>query len=277
MISLIIFIAALISAIVAFISATDKIYDNRHKGLSGITKRGWLYVVFSAILVALPPLQNYIQDIQTTADQNIRDSAMRASYDSSILKMKHNYDSSNKVTVEVLADILGKYGYTLDSTNKRLVKLIKDSAKTKVFMPDNPVVYISSFKFLGHVEDYNKYEIIIQSADAGSCDYKIKLSVVTTDTATSHMFYLHSLKPISTESMFKEQSMNFEFKIHQNNDPIVAIWFRGTYKNVDKSKTFSVNNVYYNNMDEILLPNQVGSVNGETRDRIIKFIKANEK
>lgn len=271
----------------AILQSWSIIYDRKTIGRSKITPSG-IIIIFSGLAIFVASmLQQRSQERKDSEkealakkEQDKRDSVLRRNYDSSLIVMKLKFDTSNFKTTAIIAENLGKYGYKFDSTNGSLVKLIKDSSKTKVIVGDDPVlsiVDIANMKGIT-ITKYNKnsidLKVIITSLDAGSRDFSIKYSYIIEDSL-KQQYYVNSDTPIPFNSSIpkgngKGNYINLEssFEIYY-----VYIWARGKYKNLDKTKEFQFDEVYYINPHE----NTSGTIVGSSRDKITDLILKNEK
>ncbi len=270
----------------AILQSWSIIYDRKTIGRSKITPSGIIIIVSGLTIFVASILQQRSQerkdkekDEQAKLEQDKRDSILRRNYDSSLLVMKDKFDTSNFKTTAIIAENLGKYGYKFDSTNGSLVKLIKDSSKTKVIVGDDPVLAICDFSDMKGitVTNYTKYKIsfrtLLSSLDAGSSDFEIKYSYVIQDSLKNLYYYFKEI-PIPFSSVLSKDASKGNYVNIESPIEIyfVYIWARGKYKNLDKTKPFEFNEVYYLNPHG----NTTGTVKGETREKIIDLILKRE-
>ncbi|MHA4808035.1 hypothetical protein ACX0G9_08005 [Flavitalea flava] len=286
MIALIISLVALCTGIIAFIAAQEVIIDSNQRGIKRIKKPGWIFIYCTGALVFLPLIQYVLQnaadekkETQKKIEQDKRDSNLRASYNVAILNIKKNFDTSNQKTVSLVSETLGKYGFKLDSANKKLIKKVVDSAKTKIILGDDPILQLSDapkgIEFLKREINVNHYKITYESTDASSCCYEIKYSVVILDSLKGYKYI--NLQPANPPdynlNLSKNQGESFFFHI---NDELtynyLYVWVRGKYKNSDGSKSFTINKVYFNNING----NAFGFIQGNTRQKVIETVLKNE-
>lgn len=236
-------------------------------------------IILPAVLFNQQKNDEVKKDKLTKIEQDKRDSIQRRNYDSSLLIMKLKFDSSNFKTNSIISENLGKYGYKFDSANNRIVKMIKDSSKTKIIVGDDPVVNIESdgnikgieIKSIRNKEYY--LAISLKSNDAGSSSFEIKYSFVCEDTM-GYLFYHYNSIPIGYSSAIgKDQYMESFSSIYPVSRPhFIYIWARGKYKNIDKTKSYFLAQVYYYNT----YGNTFGMMQGNTREKIIEKVKLHE-
>jgi|ERR1035437_1143514 hypothetical protein len=109
---------------IAFITATNKISDNRKNKLKWLNNRGWLVVICGVILIVLPALQYWLnlqadqkKEKYIQLEQNKKDSITNAT----------NEANKNKIII-TFTEALRKYGLKYDSSQKVIAKLVRDSA-----------------------------------------------------------------------------------------------------------------------------------------------------
>lgn len=277
---IIIVIIALFVAISSFIASTGKVIDKRRKRLKFVTNRGWIIIGLNIGVIILSVLQyNFNErdlkkkDEEAQAKQEKRDSTLKASYDSSLFVLKRKFDTSNIITVSTVSQTLGKYGYMLDSSNKVLSKLIKDSSKVKVISGNDPVFQICSpdgIRVDSSKNGKQYFEVNFCSIDASSTAFNINCTVVLSDLF-GNLRYLNTFSPITSSIQIATgyaQTAYFELNNSEKYDALY-IFVNGTYKNLDKTKQFNINTIYSYNLKTAFF----GSLNGKTRDNIYNFIK----
>lgn len=118
--------------------------------------------------------------------------------------MKSEFDISNIKTITSISEVLGKYGYKFDSAKSRLVKILRDSAKTKVVLPDNPVLVCTSFQFYKKFDGKSFYKLSLIFGDSGSTGFDIRAEFLGLDTL-SNLHYFGEKSPF-----------NYDYKIGKN-------------------------------------------------------------
>lgn len=269
--TVIIFLASLFSCLITYFATQDLFKKQKPDGTpkKTVASKETVFLICLAGLVVLPLLQTKLQE---KADEK-KESEIKAHYDSSLiantLKIKSGFDSGNDKQTEILSNTLGKYGYSLDAANKRLVRLIKDSSKT--IEPEVPTFYINSIKVS---KNNNLYpcEVVYVSDNATSRDFNLKISILTTDLTFTHPHYFSTWSPLDYDDIINTKNgIKKTFTIHSNKiDPYILLWLRGTYKNQHESQTFPINTIYY-----VSYPvTDLGIVSDTTKERIINFIKS---
>src|ERR1035437_5750907 len=182
MFTIIIFLIALLSGIGSFVSSTGKTVIRHIDGSRTLTKDGYIFLTCTIVLVLLPPIQNYLQEKhndkvekEQKVQQDQRDSSLKARYDSTIYVMKDKFDTSNQKSTSIISETLGKYGYKLDSANKTLIRVMRDSSKTKIIVADDPVLSmpneppdVKGINIIREEKEKTHYSICFKSYDAGS-------------------------------------------------------------------------------------------------------------
>ena len=276
---------ALLVALSSFISSVGKLLDRRRKGINIVTKRGWLIISLNFGIIILSALQYFFnekdlkqKDYEATKKQTLRDSVLKSNYDSSLYVLKNKFDTSNINTVSTISQTLGKYGYLFDSAQKRLVKIIRDSSKTKIIVQQDPILSICSFegiKLTKTENGLNYFDLLFCSEGSGCTGFNINIAIVLSDTIPSnnYFYFKDNLKLRDQVQIAKDaayvQHFNFSDKIIFK---FLYIYVTGTYTNIDRSKSYKIDDIYYYNK----IGKTVGLTEGETRKNIIKYIAANK-
>ena len=274
--------SAVVASVVAGIAARDVIWKKGSSKWISFTRAGYAFVILSAALVILPTILYVAQSRSDKAERDLRDSILRRSYDSSVTQIRKDFGDSNYRTLTVIGQTLAKYGYRLDTTEKRLTQMIHDSANMKTVLPDEPVLQMMTdqigpgFTFLKLENTINHYRISFSSADGASCCFAIKMSTVVEDTVSKAYVYKGPVRfPLTdNDALNKNASQPFTFMIDDNNPyDYLFLWVRGTYKDRNGKNTYTIDRVYYNRK----LPNSFGSMQGDTRNRVITATQLFEK
>ncbi len=273
---------SIITAIAQLISTSYDLKDPLKRGISKITIAGWIFYICTGILMFMPAIQKALQDsiendreIERTNAQDIRDKKLRNSYDSSLVEMKNKFDS----TTIIISETLGKYGYKLDSSNMVLVS-IRDSAKTRIITPADPILVLDMSQgqdqgivFEGKVSDsiYN-FRINILSESAGSAyidifyDFVVKDSLIFLYSPRLRNRYLELNSRIAKDYVISTP-MSLSYK---GNIDVLFIWVHGTYKRLDGTGLFPINDVYgYYFQNKVLR-----IITGESRKTVINMVQA---
>ncbi|MBN2829264.1 MAG: hypothetical protein JXR56_02960 [Candidatus Cloacimonetes bacterium] len=254
----IIVLLSILLAVSTFITTKGKLTDDRRKGFHALKKNGWTLISINMIILLLLIIQ-FLFNENTEAkknEENIknqaeRDSILAAKYDSSLLIIKSRFDSSNIEVISTIAEGLGKYGFMFDSANKSLIKLVRDSSKTKVIVPDDPVLFCSDFAFYDRQDDFSWYKITFTSLDASCSNFNLICGFFGVDSTNQ----IENLKFIGfnkfltvSDKIPKDMSAPYYYRI--NNDSLYSmLYFRlyGTYQNLDQTKTFPIDDSYFYN------------------------------
>ncbi|MFN4249294.1 MAG: hypothetical protein ACK4EY_16320 [Flavipsychrobacter sp.] len=258
---------AVLQAFILIIPISGKLSDNRRNFPNNYTKRGWFLIACSVTTIGLIWwIFSITENEEITARNNLNSQlANRDSVNSRKL------DSSNRNTVKLLAE----YGLKVDSANKVLVKVIRDSSKRVVIENIDPVLSVCDIHLTGNVLDTITIKITFCSNDASSSDYKILTHIIATDSFTnnSKLVYIsrkYFLEPVSRISSNNNFYNLFDF-YNRSEFSLLYFYVTGTYSNGDNSKQYSINDVYYIDLNK----NRNGLLSGDSRKRIISFVKKN--
>ncbi len=273
---LVILLFAIVSGIAIIIPAKDIIIDPYGRGRSKFKPGGILLIIAVILLIILPIIQYQIQQ----KEEINRNAELKRGYDSSLAEIKKKFDSTSFKTDSLIADNLGKYGYKFDSANNRLEKIVRDSSKTRVLENIDPVLQLIQIPNVKVITvspvSENKIKVTIQftSSDAGSSSFEIKLSSVAKDSL-NNLFYFGLHNPFENKNQIsKDAHMESGFYIYNPKKfTQIYFWIRGTYKNIDKSKQFYMDDVYYFDSKN----NEYGMASVDDNKLIKHIISKNEK
>lgn len=282
---------ATLTSIGGGIAARDIILERNVLGIVRITRAGWGFIIVSFALIVLPVTLFVFQSASDRAERDARDSVVRRDYKLSVAKEDSEYRASvdslakrfgdsNYRTLTIIGKILHDQKDSLDIDNNRIVKLIRDSARTTV-AADEPIVELNKIPgypgllFLRSENLQNVYQISFVSHDAASCCFDWKISAVISDVNERFVYkgqipcYFTQLSTIP-----KNEESHFSFNV-DNSIPYewLYLWIRGTYKNRAGSKTYSYDKVLYNHNP----PNSCGEFGTNTRNLVISIVKQNER
>ena len=139
----------------------------------------------------------YFQFDLNESQQATKERALKSSFDSSLTTMSKQSEINNRQTIisitKTQTETLGKYGFMLDSTSNRLVKVVRDSSKTKVVMDVFPALTPCvedglSIDSTGVNESY--YRIKMCSYEASSAHFDIDAYVTIKDSVSQYRFLL---------------------------------------------------------------------------------------
>lgn len=275
---LIILIGLLVGA-VSFVSASQrKYFDKRfNKWWQKPTKKFWWITSLNIGILVLSVLQfnlnnRAIKEEKALAakDAVIRDSTLRAQYDSSLLQMKYKFDSTHNITSMIISENLGKYGYKLDSTGSKIEKIVRDSAKTKIIEPYDPVLLIRAIEKIFEKDYENHFQIWFSSLSAGSTNFNVKSHVILMDSISNLMHFVRTEIQL-TEDIKIDPSITIMKPISAPSSQLfnrVCIYLIGDYTNIDGSKKYNIDALYYFNLQG----ENFGFYTGETKKRAFALI-----
>ncbi len=275
---IIIVLLSILIAISTFITTKGKLTDDRRNGLHSLKENGWKVIIINIIILSLLVAQFIINEKEETRKtkeiikvQDQRDSILKAGYDSSLLVMKWRFDSSNIAVISTITEGLGKYGFMFDSANKTLIKLVRDSSKTKVIVPDDPVLFCSDFAFYKRIDGSSYYKITLTAKDASCSKFNVICGFFGVDsTNLVENIKFIGFKKFLTENdrIPKDMSASYYYEI-ENGSLYPMLFFRlyGTYQNLDETKTFSIDDSYFYNAKN----NTSGRLTGTTHTIIVNM------
>jgi hypothetical protein len=269
---------------ISFVSVKGTLSDLKYKKKwwKIITKRGWGAIVLTLSVIMLLVWQNYLSE--KTSDK--KDEALKKEKeksDSTVTnRIKAGVDSNRKILFDDLSQALAKQGLGFDSNQKRIEKLVKDSSKIRVFEKEDPVLHLVTMagkKGIEIIKEDNgafTIEIQILSSDAGSGGFEITYSILKANSK-DQIIYLGKRSPLQyNKKLSANQASISPFIIPSDNygkPEMIFVWARGKYKNIDLSKTFQLDEVYYYNVNG----NTFGEMEGKTREAILNNVKMNER
>jgi hypothetical protein len=243
----------------------------------GFRPFGQRLVTVNVIMLILLMAQHYhnrylvkIKDQEYQIKQDTRDSIGKARYDSLLFAMKSTYDASNIQTITAVADALGKYGYKLDTANRRLVRILKESPKTKVIFSNDPVLSCSAFILCERTNGNSVYRIEIGSNDAGATGFDIMGNFLAVDSL-HHKIYLGGKTIFDFKDRIPKDSINGFYMGIDNYSLYSQIFIRlsGSYKNMEGSKSFLMDDIIAYNIKDKTFQTAKGSI----REEIIAFLE----
>lgn len=274
----------------AILSSNSKVYFNsryKKKPWKGLTRKFWTVVPMYFMILILTIAQFLVNKREMEQEKlnaenasKIRDSTLRAQYesrslqlsaqhDSSLLEMKRKFDSSQNVTTVLIADNLGKYGYKLDSTGNVLKKVISDSAKTRII--DQPDPTLTLHKVINKFEQNGErhFEVGFVSLSAGSTNFKLKVHLFSQDSVGRGRF-IKSIDLLTSDlridpniELYRPLSIPSDLNTHT-----IGIYLDGSYTNLDGSKIVPINDFYYYR----LKTGNIGLMTGKSKAAAISTI-----
>jgi hypothetical protein len=226
-------IIGILGSIIVILPFTGKIYDARNKWFKRLKLRGWLIIIvfISTIYVT------YEKDLKSERDIEL------ASKKVEIEKRKDDSDvrvREKKSKLEVI-NALAKYNLALDSNQKTIIKLVRDSAKRIVNVKSEiqPVLDISDI-FLDSVS-YPIYFIKIRLRCRHATSYKVFIKFyVLSETQDGYHFFTantaYLAKGIDLAEGLSYTTPPIEFREINKTVKRFHILFTGVYENLDGKK-----------------------------------------
>ncbi len=244
-------------------------------------RRGWCILGLSILILGLTWLQNSLNEAQ----QDRKEKNQKQSFDSSLIVLNNQFEANNRKTIlsitRTQTEILGKYGYKLDSANNKLVSVVRDSSKTKVYLENKPVFTLCNDTGISFKEETTKaYSLNVSfcSYDAGSFGHKLTWQAVYSDSL--NQLYIAPQGKI-------DNYFNKDFKMQKNsafsaglniqkiaNSLLIStlyLYIKGVYYNIDKTKSYNVDELYYFDIKT----KKFGIIMSDEREKIVKFINKN--
>ena len=113
------------------------------------------------------------------------------------------------------------------------------------------------------------------SEGAGSTGFDVTASIVVSDSLSSNnLFYFKDNLTLTDELQISKDAayvQHFNFS-DQPQFKLLYVYLNGTYKNLDRSKTYKLDAVYFYNKTT----KSSGIVAGETKEKIIDYINKNK-
>lgn len=244
---------------------SKKLIDRRRNGHKQVTAWGYVVILSAGASIVAAILLFMISE----KEQNEATKKLVEEITNSKVVLADKLDSSNKVTNQILAENYLR----LDSTNDRLVKIIKDSAKTTVLNSPDPVLRVDNLTV--DSIDTNSYRISItvscRDANCRLDSFNELLLVQYTNTGS-----IFKAGEVNTRKLLKAFAKNETVTYYIITSPkwepvFIYYYWWGKYYNYDRTKTYPISEVTYYN----LRGKSFGLIHGETRNKIIDI--ANSK
>jgi hypothetical protein len=184
-------------------------------------------------------------------DADNRDQQNLENYTKELLKVKRSFDTSMTAARDTFKSdnrkiVLGlaEYGFKLDTANARIINVVRDSQKTKVYEAANPVLFLPSDPIVFYKTEKGKnfYGVRFQSREAASTGFEIIIEAIPiknwfTAGRLSNIFYFEKNDPLVTSI---ERTLQIEVPTTPEYDHI-CFWVHGIYYNTDITKKFTIN------------------------------------
>jgi|GEM_PF-6071053 hypothetical protein len=151
--------------------------------------------------------------------------------------------AENLKSTAQIANILGKYGYKVDTLKQELVKLKDSIRKSKVEVEPN--LAISSFSNDGIVNGKRHYTISLVHLDAQAINFDISKGVVLFDSI-GYRFLMQDDFLVQTDMISPGFITSNGFNVPLNINPIyIYVLIKGTYANIHNAKPpHSIDRIY---------------------------------
>ncbi|WP_138994019.1 hypothetical protein [Larkinella sp. C7] len=288
---LIIIIIASLSAYSSFISSSGPLTDRSGvRNTKRLTKNGKWVVAINFVLVTILAIQSYLNDLEikekdilAEKKQGLRDIMLKNNYDSSLrvskkqsdsslLVMKERFDFADSSKTRTVVEALGKYSLKLDTTNKNIA-IVKDSAKTRIITPNDPIITLCDN--IGIVpKSLNKknhiYEISFCSETANSSSLELMNRIVVEDS-TNILRIIGKIPILDVDNLIMGKGVTADLQI-DGSKPYDIMYFtiEGDYKNFDKSKSYSISEIYFYDKKK----KRFGYLKNRFKNDILKFLNS---
>jgi len=220
----------ILAFIVLILPFTGKVHDARSIWYKRLTVRGWIVCLAFIGSIVL----GYFKDLQNETDEH-------AKTQSAIIQ-KHKDDSINKKYNLDIVAALARNGYEYDSTQKKILKAVRDSAKKIIerTTPVNPSLDICDIK------DTSKF--LVNICASKSTAYNIRLKCYQAFMLNGTYFFVNSETPYffarnGTLAVDKKFTGELNFTNLNSHTQYVFFLFTGVYTN-EENKSFLLNNIY---------------------------------
>lgn len=253
-----------------------------------LTKKGWLFLGISALTIFLAWYQ-YQENIKNSnkfqGQLVLRDSINRDELrvrDLQYRNMQSFRDSLAGIKIEkgknetILA--LAKYSLKYDSSQMIIQRIIRDSSKTNVIVPENPVFYPCAGNEIEYKDSIaNTYQFVVNfcSDIAASTNHNIFIYVGYLNSLTDGKFhYFLKNQAVANETIIKKDGgVGSYFWIPKFDwSGLIVVLVKGKYTNIDGTKEFYLNTLYYYNMKS----KKSGILKGNTEKNLKTFFKQHE-
>ena len=274
-IALVIFLIAVFSGYVSFLSAKPTLVDNSKRGFKRFTNDGKKFIASTFLLIILP-LILYIIQMQNDATKESQTKKEQEAYAQRI--------------IEKISSTAAIYHLQWDSVSLLLNKL-RDSLKGNTIVqnsPENPVLEITNseeshnginysqpgISIYEHKNNYYSFLVNIMSRDASSSSFNTKTSIFVSDS-------FNAVKYVGKENLIRDkirlakgETLNPYFAVPDSlNFEVVYLWIRGTYKDGEMKKSYNIDEAYYYNVRA----KRFGTVVGDWKKTLIKSASRHEK
>ena len=259
--NIVLILGIVIFASISSIISTGNLIDRRKNGLRAVTKRGWVMILLNLGIVLFSLFQ-YISS-EKELEKKEKDSNTRQT-------------KRDSTTISTITEILGKYGFKLDSTNQTLEKILNDTSTDNIISDDSPAPVLklnnsSGISLVKHINGEYDFDLAVCSEDASSTGFDLLFYFIQEDSLKTLNFLGKKRLLYKDEMIAKGSSWHSSF-IMDDRDGLpferIYVVLKGTYQNMSKTKTFDINNVYYYQKKS----NSFAGVTYDTKEKIDKFM-----
>lgn len=208
----------------------------------------------------------------TSIMQSIESEKSERKLINSYKELKQESDSNSIHIINSLAE----YGLKYDVAQKRIEKLVKDSmriVKTTIIQPELPTITMGDD---GHEEieltpDKKWFRYSFVSNNATSTKINIKISSVFSNSLDSFLY--GGMIKVNKKVIAKNQGFLGKIPRDTSNCKLFIVWCRGSYWNIDKTKSFEIDETFIRNNET----NVLRILTGDTRQFVINLINKAEK
>jgi hypothetical protein len=227
-------IIAAMQFLIVIIPLKGKMTDGR-LNFPHLTKKG-KYLVTCCIATLIASIWLFIR-----IDNDENESQQKFENDLKIELKKANdsynskMDLSNKNTIEILA----KYGLKVDSSQKRIEKLVKDSTNivTKIYNSEDPDFGMYNIETIKRTTDTLKIKLIFSSNDATSYKVNFKMDIAVIDLKGKLKVILRNFNTLAPNvTMNKNKGLSHEVSFSNPNYHSIIFRLKGDYYKFDHKR-----------------------------------------
>lgn len=247
------------------LSTVGKIMDKRYRGIKKIRRAGWWFFAVNLAVIILTVGQficnrenDRLKGERQAADQQKRDKEQRDSYDRNTARL-----------MKIILD----HGYKVDNENERLARIVKDSSKTRVILPQLPVLYLKNVESTGRNALEEAFNVEIWSENAGSTNISADLFVIGV-ASDGEWIPFGIMRGWNEQTIPADRGIETGMILHERRFPLIKFYFylSGTYTGIGSSTLLNVNQT----ARYMFIDSQFVNVVNSIRDSIVRFCKENK-
>ena len=264
------------TSIASLLPSLKDLTDKRYKWYRRLKAKGWITILFLLTSIGLTFFQLYRNKDEAKAKEIASNKIIK----NKEKEERKRFDSTINTILKTGADALGKYGFILDSANKKLIKSVHDSSNIKYITNENPVLVLCPGDGLLLKEIVGRkyyFRVKLCSVGAGSTNFKLKCQSAIRDTLGT-IFYAGNINLIKDDyQILPNGAVIVMYNIESQYDDNGGIadyylYLKGTYSNLDNSKIYIINRLYSYNFNKRVFQ----GLHGKEADEIINVIKSNK-